>query len=363
MKNTSLVTRLLAAATAAVVIAGAVALPAAAATAATTVTAKPSVQENLDRLTRADGFAGAVLQVRDARGRSRTYTSGTAARGTGRPMVGGEARMRAASMTKPVVAAAVLDQVARGRLDLDEKVETYLPGVLGGRAVTVRQLLQHTSGLPEYLDAIDWTRPGTPEEQLKLALAKEPLGEPGERWSYSNTNYLVAGMLLGDDFRKVVESRILRPYGMKRTYWPAEGELTIRGRHARNYGVSPADPKGGVADITELPGHAFGAAGGLVSTPADLNVFWQRLPASTLKTMTAGAVPADAPYGHYGLGVARVTTSCGRTVWMHDGGLPGVSVLSGRDAAGRAATVYVTGAADTPAKNAHLVAAFDSAFC
>ncbi|MEU7895461.1 serine hydrolase domain-containing protein [Nonomuraea sp. NPDC049152] len=358
MKKISLVTRLLAAATAAVVVAGTVALPAAAA-----ATSKPSVQEHLDRLTMADGFAGAVLQVRDARGRSRTYTSGTAARGTGRPMVGGDARMRAASMTKPVVAAAVLDQVARGKLDLDEKVETYLPGLLDGRQVTVRQLLQHTSGLPEYLDTIDWAKPGTPEEQLKPALAKKPIGEPGEKWSYSNTNYLVAGMLLGDDFRKVVESRILRPYGLKRTYWPAEGEMAIRGEHARNYGVSPADPKGGVADITEMPGHAFGAAGGLVSTPADLNAFWQRLPSSTLKTMASGTVPADAPYGHYGLGVARVATSCGGTVWMHDGGLPGVSVLSGRDRAGRAATVYVTGAADTPAKNAHLLAAFDSAFC
>ncbi|WP_431894614.1 serine hydrolase domain-containing protein [Nonomuraea sp. bgisy101] len=354
MKKISLATRLLAAATAAAVIAGTLALPAAAAT------AKPSVQANLDRLTRADGFVGAVLQVRDARGRSRTYTSGAAARGTGRPMVGGDARMRAASMTKPVVAAAVLDQVARGRLDLDEKVGTYLPGLLGGREVTVRQLLQHTSGLPEYLDTIDWAKPVTPREQLRPVLAKEPLGKPGEKWAYSNTNYLVAGMLLGDDFRKVVESRILRPYGMRRTYWPAEGEMTIRGEHARNYGVSPVDPEGGVAD---LPGHAFGAAGGLVSTPADLNTFWQRLPASTLKTMAGGTVPAGAPYGRYGLGVARVTTSCGGTVWMHDGGLPGVSVLSGRDGAGRAATVYVTGAADTPAENAHLLAAFDSAFC
>ncbi|GGT02188.1 serine hydrolase domain-containing protein [Nonomuraea spiralis] len=320
------------------------------------------VQREIDRLTKQDGLAGAVVSVRERDGRTTTWTSGTAERGTGRPMVGGDGRFRAASVTKPVIAAAVMRLVADGKVSLDEQVEHYLPGSLRGARVTVRQLLQHTSGLPEYFDLVDWTKPAVPADHLALALARPFTGEPGGRWSYSNTNYLVAGMIIekvtGKDFRRVTEEGVLK--GLPGTYWPKQGELGIRGRHAHTYGLNPAAPKDGETDMTQLPGYAFGAGGGLVSTPEDLNRFWQAVPERTLRTMLTGAVPASDPQGsRYGLGVYTYPLSCG-PAWMHDGGLPGVRVLSGRDRAGRAATVYVTG---TPENDKHLFAALDAALC
>ncbi|MET7462629.1 serine hydrolase domain-containing protein [Nonomuraea sp. NPDC005501] len=346
----------LAAATAAVVLLGA-ASPALAA-----VAPRETVQARLDRLTTRDGLAGAVLSVRDTSGRTTTWTSGTARRGTREPMVGDDGRFRAASVTKSVVAVTMMELARDGKVELDERVEHYLPGVLRGAPITVRQVLQHTSGLPEYVDLIDWTKPATPADQLALALTREPVAQPGKRYFYSNTNYLVAGMLIekvtGEDFREVTADGVLK--GLRDTYWPKSGELGIRGGHAHTYGVDPTAPKAGEKDLTLLPGYVFGAGGGLVSTPEDLNRFWQSVPESTLRTMLAGAVRADDPEGaRYGLGVYAYRLSCG-SVWMHDGGLPGVRVLSGRDRAGRAATVYVTG---TPKSDDHLFDAFDAALC
>lgn len=321
-----------------------------------------ALQRQVDRLVAQDGMTGAVLTVRGRDGRTTTWRAGTAERGTGRPMVGGDGRFRAASVTKPVIAAAVLRLVDEGKLDLDQQVEHYLPGALRGAPVTVGHLLKHTSGLPEYFDLVDYTKPVVAAEHLALALTRPMTGKPGERWSYSNTNYLVAGMLIekvtGKDFREVTEAGVLK--GLPGTYWPKPGELGIRGRHAHTYGVSPASPQSGVTDTTQLPGYAFGAGGGLVSTPEDLNRFWQSVPAATLRTMLADPVPATEPEGsRYGLGLYTYPLSCG-TAWMHDGGLPGTRVLSGRDRAGRAATVYVTG---TPKSDRRLFAALDAALC
>ncbi|GGQ28862.1 serine hydrolase domain-containing protein [Streptosporangium pseudovulgare] len=326
------------------------------------VSSGKTVQQQVDRLTRQDGMAGAVLSVRDRDGRMTTWTSGTAQRGTGRPMVGGDGRFRAASVTKPVIAAAVMRLVDGGKLDLDEQVEHYLPGSLHGARVTVRQLLKHTSGLPEYFDLVDWTKPAIPADHLALALTRPMVGEPGERWFYSNTNYLVAGMLIqkvtGKDFREVTEDGVLK--GLPGTYWPKNGELGVRDRHAHTYGVNPASPRSGETDTTRLPGYAFGAGGGLISTPEDLNRFWQSIPEATLRTMLADPVPASDPKGsRYGLGLYTYQLSCG-PAWMHDGGLPGTRVLSGRNRAGKAATVYVTG---TPKDDKHLFAALDAALC
>ncbi|MFI0424277.1 serine hydrolase domain-containing protein [Spongiactinospora sp. 9N601] len=352
--------RILAAAAAATVLTAALAAPAAAAVAHQG--GKDAVQRQIDRLTTQDGLAGAVVSVRERNGRSTSWTSGTAERGTGRPMVGADAHFRAASVTKAVIGAQVMRLAAEGKIDLDRRAEHYLPGALDGRAITVAQLLRHTSGLPEYFDLVDWTRPATPADHLKLAMARDPVGEPGRKWSYSNTNYLVAGMIIekitGKDFREVTREGVLR--GLRGTYWPKPGELDIRGEHAHTYGVNPVDPDAGEADVTRLPGHAFGAGGGLVATPADLNRFWQAIPRSTLNTMLAGRVPATEPAGsEYGLGLYTYPLSCGPAL-MHDGGLPGVRVLSGRDRAGRAATVYVTG---NPKDDRHIFAAFDAALC
>ncbi|MER5650453.1 serine hydrolase domain-containing protein [Streptosporangium sp. NPDC002524] len=340
-----------------------------------------SLQAHLDRLTGADGLPGALAHVRDRHGRSVTTVSGTAERGTARPMVGAGGRFRIGSMTKPVMAVTVMRLAERKKIDLNASVDRYLPGTVrgkgegaatDGRKITVRDLLRQTSGLPEYADVADWSK--LPQDYLGLALARKPT--PLGRFAYSNTNYLVAGMIVravtGRDFREVSRDLVIEPLGMRDTYWPADGETGIRGAHAHTYGVHPADPGAGVVDLTRLPGYEFGASGGLISTPGDLNRFWRGvfdgevLSRKALRAMVGASVPvgqegwpADA---RYGFGIASARLSCG-PAWFHGGDVPGVSVISGRDGTGRQATVYTTGLAGTAGQREHLIATFEAALC
>ena len=114
---------------------------------------KDKVQQALDALVREDGFPGALAAVRGKSGRTRDYTAGVGDVATGeRVPVNGQVRI--ASNTKMFTATVVLQLVGEGRIGLDEPVETYLPGIvrgegIDGRDITGRQLLQHTSGLPD----------------------------------------------------------------------------------------------------------------------------------------------------------------------------------------------------------------------
>jgi D-alanyl-D-alanine carboxypeptidase len=328
------------------------------------------VQSGLDRLTTEDGMAGALSQMRSPGGATVTRRSGTAERGTGQPMIGPEGRFRIASMTKPIIAATVLRLADQKKIDLDASVDRYLPGALrgtgegaaiDGRKITVRMLLQQTSGLPEFLNSIEWKEPFP--DFLKVALALKPTQRGS--FAYSNTNYLVAGMIVtkvtGKDFREASRDLILKPYGMRDTYWPAKGDYGIRGPHAHTYGVDPGHPEDGEVDLTDqLPTYYFGASGGLVSTPEDLNRFWSKAPLGQMMARTVPVKEAGWPEGaRYGYGVARMKSSCGYA-YFAAGDMPGAAVFSGRDRAGRAGTVYVTG---VPDNRQHLIDAFDAAIC
>jgi D-alanyl-D-alanine carboxypeptidase len=329
-----------------------------------------AVQAQLDLLTSVDRVPGALAQVRDRHGRSVTLTSGTAELGTGHPMVSGTGRFRIASVTKSFTAVAVLRLVADHRVVLDAPIETYLPGVvrgtgegaeIDGHDITVRQLLQHTSGLPDYIGYLDGSdRPVAPIELVRLALAHRPDFAPGQGWQYTNTGFILAGMLVerltGKDIRTAVIDLAIRPAGLRDTYWPRPGDTGIRGPHAHNYTQDPANPQGPLVDATAFEPSLAGASGAMVSTPADLNRFWQELfsgrllPGRMLAEMTT-TVPA--PVGGlggsgaaYGLGLMRVPLSCGGYVWGHDGGLIGVGNVSVRSTSGRSATVYITAETD-----------------
>ncbi|MFI2781250.1 serine hydrolase domain-containing protein [Streptomyces sp. ALB3] len=337
--------------------------------------ARPSdpVQRQLDLLVNRDGVPGAL-----AHGGRETRTAGIADKATGQHMTGPQGRFRLASNTKAFTATAVMRLVADGRVRLDDHAGNYVPQLVGS-PVTVRQLLKQTSGLPEYSALVDWSEAGTPQEYLALALDAEPDFRPGEGWGYSNTNYLVLGMVIdkasGVGFRAYVERTILRPLHLDDTYWPAPGELALRGPHARNYGVHPALPEAGVVDVTELPGYEFGASGGLVSTPGDLNTFWdglfggRLLPGWAVRLMTRDTTDVGGrdvyPTGsRYGYGVASVPLSCGGVYWGHGGDLPGGSVGGGRATGGRGTvTVYTTTWAGEGPRLRHLQGAVDAALC
>ncbi|WP_433518160.1 serine hydrolase domain-containing protein [Nonomuraea sp. CA-143628] len=334
------------------------------------IAATPSPQSRLDLLTTEDGMAGAMSQARSPGGASVTRRSGTAERGTGKPKIGPRGRFRIASGSKPIIAATVLRLVDQKKIDLAAPVERYLPGVLRGRGdgaaidgrkISVRMLLQQTSGLPEFLNAIEWKEPFP--DFLRVALALKPT--PRGSFAYANTNYLVLGMIVtevtGKDFRQASRELILTPYGMRDTYWPARGDYDIRGPHAHTYGVHPSRPQNGEVDLTDqLPTYEFGPSGGLVSTPEDLNRFWSKAPLSEMMARTVPVEQEGWPEGaRYGYGVTRMKSSCGY-VYFAAGDMLGTAVFSGRDRAGRAATVYVTG---VPAKRQHLIDAFVATMC
>ncbi|GAB3461364.1 serine hydrolase domain-containing protein [Actinophytocola sediminis] len=344
------------------------------------------VQTQLDLLTSVDRVPGALVQGRNSRGRLVTMTAGTAELGTDRPMVGKNGRFRVASVTKTFVATAVLQLVAKREVRLDEPIETYLPGVvrgtgdgaeIDGRDITVRQLLQHTSGLPNYTEYVDFTEldgPVEASELVRLALSNKPDFTPGDGWRYSNTGFLLAGMVVervtGKDIGTAVAELVIRPAGLPDTYWPRAGERQIRGRHAHNYMLDKDNPEGPLVDVTEYEPSWAGASGALVSTPADLNKFWRELldghllPSRQLAQMqTTVPAPGIAEDANYGLGLAQLPLSCGYA-WGHGGDLAGagVSNASVRTETGREATVYLTAQTGKQASN-RMMQTIDTALC
>ncbi|MFD3483195.1 serine hydrolase domain-containing protein [Streptomyces sp. NPDC058665] len=279
------------------VVVAALLAPALLATAAPAATAREArtggVQHQLDVLVERDGAPGALAYVN-----GRTYTAGTAQAGTGRPAVDTDARFRLAGDTKAFTAAAVMGLVADGKVRLDSPARRYVPQ-LGENPVTVRELLKQRSGLPEYTGLIDWSGgPYTDEDRLALALAADQDFEPGADWAYSNTNYLVLGLLIdntsGENHRDHIERTVLGPLGLKDTYWPARGEPTPHG--------------------------LSGPSGGLVSTQSDLNAFWEGLfdgrllPGWAVRQMTNDTTDVGGrdvyPRGsRYGYGVASIPLS------------------------------------------------------
>ncbi|MFJ4094569.1 serine hydrolase domain-containing protein [Kitasatospora sp. NPDC089913] len=358
---------------------------AALAPAATTAHAAPRpdvVQQRLDALVKADGMPAALATVKGRDGRSRTYTAGVGnlATGAGVPVDG---QIRAGSNTKAFVAVVVLQLVAEGKVGLDAPVDTYLPGLLrgdgfDGRTITVRQLLQHTSGLPDYMEApalADWTtiqfRWFEPRELLDGALAQKARFAAGTGWEYSNTNYLVAGLLIqkvtGRPFGEEVTKRVIDRIGLRRTYVPAAGETALREPHPHGY--LRTGPDAPPVDYTAMDSSMAWAAGAVVSTNTDLNTFYgallagRLLPAAQLAQMRT-TVPAEflGAGVRYGLGIQSRPLSCGGLVWGHGGTSPGYRTRGGVTEDGRAANITVTTVPDAPTAG-RLTDAVDAALC
>ncbi|WP_372659944.1 serine hydrolase domain-containing protein [Amycolatopsis kentuckyensis] len=342
-----------------------------AATTAAPALAAGSVQANLDVLTAQDGVPGAEAVIQDGH-RTRVVRSGAGDVTTGKPFPR-NGSFRAGSVTKSFVATVVLQLAGEGRVKLDAPVERYLPGLLPDRRITVRQLLQHTSGIPDYLQEFDLSDPealrhrgASPEELVTLALKHPALFPPGTSWSYSNTNYIVAGMLAekvtGRALGDLIAQRITRPLGLRDTYLPRRGDEKLPDPHAVGYTPD-------LVDFSDFDATIAGAAGGLVSTPADLDRFYGALLGGRLLRPAELAemkrtVPADlgVPGARYGLGVGSIPLSCGE-FWGHEGGIIGFTNLAGVGPGGRRVTV-VLNQNPTPAEtNAHLLAATDAAVC
>ncbi|MFJ5546200.1 serine hydrolase domain-containing protein [Streptomyces sp. NPDC093225] len=362
-------------AAAAAVAAGALTLGALAPPAAA---ARPdTVQRGLDSLVRADGLPAALATVTGRDGRARTYTAGVGEIATG-SKVPRDGQVRVGSNTKTFTAVVVLQLVAEGKVGLDAPIETYLPGLvrgkrIDGRRITVRQLLQHTSGLPNYTEYDLQPRYYEPRDLVDIALQHEGHFRPGTKWEYSNTNYVLAGLIVqkvtGRPFARELEQRVIRPLGLRHTYFPAPGETSIREPHPHGYYQESAG--GPLKDITEVDPSWGWAAGQLVSTNSDLNRFFtallggRLLPAAQLAQMRT-TVPAEDTFGpgaRYGLGIASRPLSCGGLYWGHGGSIPGYETRGGVTEDGRAAAIAVTARPvdEAPLKRAERLV--DTALC
>ena len=310
------------------------------------------------------GYPAALAAVSDSKGESAGAAVGKGSLETGQaPPMDGEVRI--GSNTKTFVAVVVMQLVQEGKVGLDEPIETYLPGLIKGEGIdgskiTVRQLLQHTSGLPEYTDIT----PGRsdifqikdhyaqPRDLLDTALGKPAQFEPGTQWKYTNTNYIVLGMLIERVSQRPVgeqiDERIVKKLGLSHTYFPAPGDRSIKGTHPQGYHLNG---EGKLEDITEMDPAWGWAAGAMVSTPSELNTFFQAvldgrlLTQASIDEMKNGAVDASSYLGPgtvYGLGLIGTPLSCGGTSWGHGGTIHGYQTDNAVGPDGTAAIFAVT---------------------
>ncbi|MEV5597828.1 serine hydrolase domain-containing protein [Streptomyces sp. NPDC052496] len=272
-------------------------------------------------------------------------------------------QFRVGSNTKTVTATLVLQLVAAGKVGLADPVEKWLPGVVrGGRDITVRMLLNHTSGLgdflltPAFLPSLTGQEHRTwgAKELLAITPRQDPPSAPGAKYSYSNANYAALGLILekatGESLAELIERKITEPLGMRDSFLATDAAWSAGKQHATGYEpdagrlksiLAPAVPlpegvgftgparPGNNVDTTGIDPSWSGAAGGMVSTARD----WQRfltalvsgklLPEAQMEQLRT-TVPAPEEGGGYGLGLMKVDTPCG-TVWGHTGGLPGYS--------------------------------------
>ncbi|GAA1023331.1 D-alanyl-D-alanine carboxypeptidase [Acrocarpospora pleiomorpha] len=252
-------------------------------------------------------------------------------------------RFRIGSATKAFVATVMLQLVAERKVGLDDTVEKWLPGLVHGNghdgaAVTIRQLLNHTSGIFDYLrdqGAVNQYPNPSPQQLVQIAMTHPASFQPGASWEYSQTNYALVGLIIerasGGALADEIARRIARPLGLAGTYLPGGADTKILGPHSRHYTrLYQTGPDAPTYDVTELNTSPFWAAGGMISTAGDLNRFFGALlggrllpPAQQREMFTMVPTKDWLPDTTYGLGVSTVKLPCGTTVWGMGGAIYG----------------------------------------
>lgn len=252
------------------------------------------------------------------------------------PGIGRADHFRAGSITKTFVATVVLQLADEGRLSLSDTVEKHLPGLIrgtgnDGRALTLRSLLTHTSGLHDFSADTGGTVPLTPLQAVRVALAHPPtaLG----RYAYSNTDYVLLGLITeqvtGRSYAAEARSRIITPLHLTGTSFPGS-RTSLPSPHGRSYA-----PDG--TDVTRLDPRVAGAAGELVTTLADLNRFYSSLLSGALLSAPSlrEMLGTRTAQGRYGMGLYPLKLPCGTTVWGHNGRIAGNYVRTAATRDGR----------------------------
>ncbi len=295
-----------------------------------------SLQKALDGVVAA-GAPGAAVLVRNG-DRTIRLSSGLGSLAPQTP-IDVDDRTRIGGMTKSFTATVALQLAGEGTLALGDSVERWLPGLIpNGDAISIRQLLNHTSGLYDYVS--DWaylepyysgdlTYVFDPRTTgVQISVDHGPLFAPGARLSYSNTNFILLGMIIeaatGNTIGAELKTRLFDPLGLRHTSLPTSSE--IEGSHAHGYVFLEDGP----FDVTPWSPSGMEAAGAVVSNAADVARFYRALlrgrllPTAQLKAMqtvdpiaTGGVPDAGILGGGWGLGLLRETFPCG-DAWGHD---------------------------------------------
>jgi D-alanyl-D-alanine carboxypeptidase len=316
----------------------------------------------LKELVRMEGGPPGVIAVVQRGDQREVHTFGVANLDNGRPMRADD-RMRIASTAKAFSGAVALSLVSNtDELSLDDTIDDHLwdqpdpPPEMPEEwlDVTLRQLLNHTSGLPDFSQEPSFQNevgrrlrhPDPPDELLTYVYDHEPplLFDPGSEYQYSNSDNIAVALMVeeatGTSYENQLKERVYRPLGLRRTSLPVGPELSKPFIHGYDLSESPPE------DISEAlaAGWAW-ASGGLVSTPADLNTFIRGYVGGELFDLETRAEQRDVfgegnsePQGpganSAGLGVFRYETRCG-TVWGHTGNTAGYTQFMAASPNGR----------------------------
>ncbi|MFE7376755.1 serine hydrolase domain-containing protein [Bacillus cereus] len=314
------------------------------------------------------GFPGILVKTYEGR-KTWGYAAGVANLSTKKPMKT-DFRFRIASVTKTFTATVVLQLAGENRLNLDDSIEKWLPGVIQGngydaKQITIRQILNHTSGIAEYsrTKEADFfknrNKSFTAADLVKLGLSLPPDFAPGKGWSYSNTGYVLLGILIekvtGNSYAEEIENRIIEPLELSNTFLPGNSSVIPGTNHARGY-FQP-DGASELKDITYYNPSIGSSAGDMISTADDLNKFFsyllsgKLLKEQQLKQMLTTVPTGSAEIVGYGLGIYETRLPNGVSIWGHSGGIPGFSTFAGGTLGGKhtlAVNFNSLGKADNP---------------
>ncbi|MFI6366031.1 serine hydrolase domain-containing protein [Nocardia sp. NPDC050630] len=329
-----------------------------------------------------NAIPGAVVIVKSPKQGNWTAAFGTRAIDSNEPMAVDD-YFRVGSNTKTMTSTVILQLVQEGKLSLDDPIDKYWPGVPNGDRITIAQLNEMRSGLysytfdPQFNAALDnepqkvWT----PEELLAIAFAHPVNFQPGEKFEYSNTNFILLGLVIEKLTKKTAtesfQQRIFEPLSLKHTSLPAPTDSSIPEPHPQGYAfgtnvstidtyaLPPAQQAEAVAG-TLKPGNQTNinvswawTAGGAISTADDMATYVKALVGGGLLDAKMQKIrldsiapidPANPDQAGYGLGIVRFGTH----LIGHDGQLPGFMTFMGHDPASDITIVVATNLAAVP---------------
>ncbi|MGW5980692.1 serine hydrolase domain-containing protein [Bacillus mycoides] len=288
-----------------------------------------------------------ILAKTSNNGKTSSYTAGVADLST-KKSIKSEYRFRIGSVTKTFTATTVLQLVGENRIQLDDPIEKWLPGLIQGNGydgnqITIRQLLNHTSGIAEYLkskdaDIMNSKKTYTAEEIVKIGLSLPPDFSPGKGWLYSNTGYVILGMLIekitGNSYAEEIEKRIIEPLDLSNTFLPGNSPVIPGKNHARGY--MKIDETSELKDMTYYNPSLANSAGDMISNADDLNKFFSFLLGGKLlkerelkEMLTTVSIEGKGVGDGYGLGIYETKLPNGVSVWGHGGAIPGFTTFVG----------------------------------